>query len=357
MKKWIAGLLGITMVFSLAGCSQPSTTTGGGSEKTAALTEEEGVSTEKAAASTEKSADQEGVYGKGKTVTVITDADPGSNSDILTRKWAELFTKYSGSDTMVVNEPAASGVMAMNLLLKADSDGFTLMQQSQSLPLTVAAGTAPFKADEVTPLFGLTEDSMWISVAADSKYQTIEDLIKACKDSPGTINGAGNKTKGIVHYWACLLMQDMGMDFNFIPYDSGNAQITGVIAGDADFMLLSNNRSAAEVAGGTMRCLAVTGDKKFDTCPDAPTLGEIGYEKANSVTVWRGIFCKAGTDESVIEELEKINGQITEDPEWGETITSMGMAVSNKDRGEFTQAYNDVVNQGAEAFEWYDNHK
>ncbi|WP_434311438.1 tripartite tricarboxylate transporter substrate binding protein [Hominifimenecus sp. rT4P-3] len=353
MKKTIAMFLALAMTaaVSLTGCSSESSKTTTAPASTAAV---ETAAAENSTAG-ETTANAEDIYASDKTVTIITDADPGNNSDILTRKWAELFTKYSGCKTMVVNETASSGIMAMNMLLKEDADGFTLLQQSQSLPLTVAAGTAPFAGDSVSPLFGLTNDSMWITVAADSQYQSIEDLIKACQENPGKVNGAGNKTKGIVHYWACLLMQDMEIDFNFIPYDTGNEQITAVLAGDADFMLLSNNRSSTEVQGGSMRCLALTGDKHYDVTPDTPTLGELGYENANSVTVWRGMFCKSGTDEAVMDRLEEINAQIVADPAWEECVTGMGMSVSNKNREEFTQAYNDVIEWGKNAFEWYDN--
>ena len=288
-------------------------------------------------------------------MTIITDASAGSNSDLLTRKWAELFTKYTGCETIVIDESAASGVMALNMLLKEEADGYTLLQQSQSMPLTIAAGSAPFEAEWITPLFGMTSDSMWVTVATDSQHSTLEDLIAACSDKPGELNGAGNKTKGLVHYWACLLMKDLDIDFTYIPYSSASEQITGVRAGDAEFMLLSNNRSQAEVAGGTMRCLAVTGDSRFEVSPDTPTLGELGYESANSVTVWRGMFCKTGTDEAALNKLEEINKQIVSDPDWIECITGMGMSVSNMNRAEFTEAYYDVIEKGKEVFDWYDN--
>lgn len=295
------------------------------------------------------------IYGEGTTVTVITDASAGSNSDILTRKWAELFSKYSGADTIVLNEEAASGVVAMNMMLSEDADGMTICQQSQTLPLTIAAGNAPFEASEITPVVGLTSDSMWITVDAESEYQTLEDLIAACKENPGLLNGAGNKTKGMVHYWACMIMRDLGIDFNYIPYDSGDEEVAGVLSGDSTFMMLSNNRSSAEVAAGHLRCLAVTGDSRFEMIPDVPTFGELGYNDTNSVTVWRGMFVKSGTDEAILDRIEEINAQIVADPEWESSITGLGIIVANEDRETFTQMYNDVIASGKELFDWYDN--
>lgn len=333
MKKAIAALLTALMLLGLTACGS-----GGTADDTA---------------DTAGSADE--LYTSGQTLTIITDAEPGNNSDILTRKWAELFTKYTGASTTVVNEEAASGVVAMNMLLQADADGMTICQQSQSLPLTIAAGNAPFSADEIAPLFGLTSDSMWLSVAADSEYQTLDDLIAACRENPGAINGAGNKTKGMVHYWACMIMRDLDIDFNYIPYDSGDEEVAGVLAGDSAFMLLSNNRSSAEVAAGHLRALAVTGENRFDVTPDSPTFGELGYDDANSVTVWRGMFAKAGTAPEIMDRLEEINTQITSDQDWIDTITGMGMSVSTKSRAEFTEMYNEVVTSGKELFDWYDN--
>jgi hypothetical protein len=41
-------------------------------------------------------------------VTLITDSDPGANQSLITRKWAELFTEFSGVTGVVKDIPGSS---------------------------------------------------------------------------------------------------------------------------------------------------------------------------------------------------------------------------------------------------------
>ena len=62
--------------------------------------------------------------------------------------------------------------------------------------------------------------------------------------------------------------------------------------------------SAPQIAGGTLRGLAITAPKRVPAIPDVPTAAEAGLPGFEFST-WYGIFAKKGTPPEAIERMTK----------------------------------------------------
>jgi tripartite-type tricarboxylate transporter receptor subunit TctC len=89
----------------------------------------------------------------------------------------------------------------------------------------------------------------------------------------------------------------------------------------------------AQVTGQQVRILAVTGDKRLDVLPDAPTFKERGIDL--TLSLWRGIATPKGTPPAVIARLERAFTAAGQSPEFREFTTKLGAAVEIRSAADF----------------------
>lgn len=112
---------------------------------------------------------------------------------MLARKAAELLPKYLPNEVNVHVENISEGgnVPGTTEVYNAEPDGYTLGVFGQgpmsTTPLTVET---PYTYEDFTPICEVSSFSPEIAVKADSDYQTLDDLLTAIKENPGTITYA-----------------------------------------------------------------------------------------------------------------------------------------------------------------------
>src|SRR5204862_10468 len=96
------------------------------------------------------------------------------------------------------------------------------------------------------------------------------------------------------------------------PDKGGGPMMADVMGGQVDLGIASVAALSANVKGGKLRALALTGDKRSHTMSDVPTLAEQGFP-GFSAFAWWGIFAPAGTPRRILDkfhaELVKVLGQ------------------------------------------------
>jgi tripartite-type tricarboxylate transporter receptor subunit TctC len=110
----------------------------------------------------------------------------------------------------------------------------------------------------------------------------------------------GNGT--LAHLILVLAQQSGGFQINHIPFKGGGPMTQAVLGGQVDLGIGSAALLTPHVKGGKMRAVAVTGDKRAATLPDAPTLGEQGIPGV-VVNAWWGIVAPAATPRPIIDRF------------------------------------------------------
>src|SRR5256885_16487773 len=75
-----------------------------------------------------------------------------------------------------------------------------------------------------------------------------------------------------------------------------------VMGGQIDLGIASVAALSANVKGGKLGALALTGDKRSHTMPEVPTLAEQGFQ-GFSAFAWWGIFAPAGTPKPILDKF------------------------------------------------------
>jgi tripartite-type tricarboxylate transporter receptor subunit TctC len=162
-------------------------------------------------------------------------------------------------------------------------------------------------------------------------YKTFGDLVRAAKAKPEALS-VGSVGNGSLGHLAMIVVQQMGgFKVTHVPYKGGGPMMTDVMGSQIDLGIASVAALSANVKGGKLRALAVTGEKRSPVMPEVPTLAEQGLP-GFSAYAWWGILAPAGTPKPVLDkfhaELVKVLGQPDLRKQLTETL-GMDLAVSS----------------------------
>lgn len=286
-----------------------------------------------------------------KPITLVCVYNAGSVGDTFSRPFAEIMSKIAGVSVVVENKGGGSGSVGTSYMLSQPADGYTFSYHSNTGALTTAAGTAPFGVDDVLPLVNICSDYHVLTVLKDSPYQTVDDLVKAELDKPGSIKFGGAQVMGNNHLFALNFFKDAGItNGNYIPYDDGGASVLGLLGGNVDCLFSTNSTVKGYIESGDLRVLGYTLHDKVSEQGDAPTFGEMGYTHLDNYISFKGMFINPNCPQEVLDWYKDITAQVCQSKEWKDFIETQGQIDTFMPSDEFDPFYDDYVANAAEMF-------
>jgi tripartite-type tricarboxylate transporter receptor subunit TctC len=199
-----------------------------------------------------------------KPVRFIVPFPAGSAPDVMVRFLGTKLADKWGQQVLVENRPGASGVIGMQAILTAPGDGYTFgFAQGSALsvaPATIKNATYEFGRD-FAPVGLVATSPFLIAVAADSPYKTLDDLVRAAKAKPGSIEIADNGRATLPHLAAALLGLNAGAEFLHVHYQGGAQAMQATLAGETKAQVEPLVTMFGMVQAGRMRVLASFGDR------------------------------------------------------------------------------------------------
>src|SRR5690606_33006821 len=163
-------------------------------------------------------------------IELIVGFAPGGGTDITARILARYLEKELGKTVVVINRPGASGSIGLSQVARAKPDGYTIgmtnMPGLVTLPIERDAG---FTLDSFTFLGNLVRDPSAFSVAMDSKYKSLQDIIDTAKKEPGTINYGSTGVGTDDHLAMVLFERATNTKLNHVPYNGAGPLRTAVL--------------------------------------------------------------------------------------------------------------------------------
>lgn len=214
-----------------------------------------------------------------------------------------------GMPIAIINKPGAGGRVGWNWFAgQAESDGYTL--GAYNIPHFIAQsieGGVSYSAESFEPIANWGADPAVFVVAADSEFNSMNDVVDYAAANPGklTFSGAG---LFVGHHIAALQLEKAaGVKLAYIPNNKGGAgAMKAVIAGEV--LGGVNNLSDAFRAreAGNVKILGVFDLERNDFLPDVPTLKEQGFDIDNSSVNFRGVMVPKGTPQPIIDKLAEV---------------------------------------------------
>ena len=211
-----------------------------------------------------------------------------------------------GMPIAIINKPGAGGRVGWNWFAsQAEADGYTL--GAYNIPHFVAQsieGGVDYSTDSFEPIANWGADPAVFVVAANSPFNSMQDVINYAKENPGglTFSGAG---LFVGHHIAALQLEKAaGVELAYIPSNKGGAgAMKSVIAGEV--LGGVNNLSDAYRAreAGNVKILGVFDLERNSFMEDVPTMAEQGFDIDNASVNFRGVMVPKGTPQAIIDHL------------------------------------------------------
>jgi len=256
-----------------------------------------------------------------KAVQYIIPFPAGGESDYVARLQSEIFKNKYKQSMIVVNRPGAGGGLVWAQLNSLPADGYTIA--GVNLPhivLQPLEGSVTYKTDELAPVYfyHFTPDA--IVVPTSSPIKTFEDLIKAAKARPGTLNFAGSGSMSANHMAHERLDKLADIKTTYVPFKGTGDLIASVLGGHVDAAMAYLPLAIQQK--GQMRLLAVASEKRHPAFPDVPTFKELGFNWVDGA--YRGIAVPKSTPRDVQKEVSQMMGELNKDPDTRKRLVDGG---------------------------------
>jgi tripartite-type tricarboxylate transporter receptor subunit TctC len=279
-----------------------------------------------------------------KPVRLVVPFPAGGGTDTITRELANKVTA-AGYTFVVDNKPGSGGNLGVDAAAKAPADGYTLvMGQTSNLAInpTLYAKLPYDPVKDLTPISLVASSPLVIVASASSPFQTLADVVKASKASPGSINYASSGNGTVAHLAAESFQKLAGIKLTHIPYKGAAQGATDVISGQVQLYVSSIPTLMGHIKSGKMRPIAVTSGKRVDDLPQVPTVAESGYPGFEAVT-WFGVLGPANLPKEVVGKLNADINKALKDAGLQKKLGDQGADVTGSTPEQFARLIRDDI--------------
>ena len=262
-----------------------------------------------------------------KPVKVIVPYPPGGGVDPVARIIAQKLSATFGVQFYVENLPGAGGTLGTGTAANAGADGYTILFMNPDFVVQPIIKSKvpydPFKSFEAVTLIGVSPEMIVVHPSVPAK--NMEELIALLRANPGKYNVATPGYGTSPHLASERLFKlSHGLEIVHVPFQGGAPAIASTIAGHTTILHLSMSTLAPHIKQGTLRALAVTGNKRSRAFPDVPTLEESGIPH-HEVEYMIGVATPAKTGTEIINLLQGKIAAIVSLPEIKERLIALGL--------------------------------
>jgi tripartite-type tricarboxylate transporter receptor subunit TctC len=261
-----------------------------------------------------------------RPIRIVLPYTPGGGTDGLARTLATFMQGRLGQSVVVENRPGAGGNLATEFVANARPDGYTLLIGNQG-PMTVNPtlfrATLPVDpAEALAPIAMVAETQLVVLAGPTSRARTLDGLIQEARQARGQLTYATPSIGAAGHLAMALLLQRAGVTATSIPYRGAAPALNDVAAGHVAATASTLPSVLGLVQAGTLRALAVTGDRRAPQLPDVPTVAETlpGYR----VTAWYGLLAPRATPAPIIAQLAQAVDAALASPEMLQRLRTDG---------------------------------
>lgn len=273
------------------------------------------------------------------SVKILVGFPAGGAPDAVARAYAEQLRAITGVTVMVENRAGASGKIAIDALLSGPADGQTLVLMPSSVLALVPLVVKSAKYDAVRDFITVGNVAEYGFGIAASQTTGIGDYANLKIWLRGKNKIASYATPGLgtpQHFLGAQLGKALEMEITHVPYRGGAAAVTDVIGGQVPLLITTEQLLVPYEGQGKIKPLFITSHERNPRMPLVPTARELGISQLES-TDWFGIFVKAGTPSSKVDDLRIQLSKVVASSGYQDAMKAMGYAIPRKQSTNFSQ--------------------
>jgi len=261
-----------------------------------------------------------------KPIRLVLGYGAGGVADITARLVAQKLSDALGQQVVVDNRPSAGGIVAGEMVAKADPDGYTLLHMNygnavsqalfKKLPYDIKKDFVPISA------MGFFDVLMLVDKGSD--IQSVQDFINKAKANPEKYNIGSVSIGSGQHMSANLFVSMSGLQSTLVPFKTTPSLMMALKSKDVAVAFEIISPAMSLIKSGEIKAIAVSSSNRFKGLSDVPTINESGV-KGYDVMAWNGIAAPAKTPKAIIERLNREVNLILNSPEVKQEFLDVGI--------------------------------
>jgi tripartite-type tricarboxylate transporter receptor subunit TctC len=287
-----------------------------------------------------------------KEIRIIVAFAPGGQTDLISRKLAEIIGKNKIMDKpfLTVNMPGGNTADAVNAVKNSKPDGYTFLLHHSNLVTNNIMGNLSTKYDEFDLVGGVVEQGFGIVARSnDNRWKDAVEFIKDAKANPGkySVGFPGFASPGHFALLQFLAANNALGTVKEVPYNGGAATIAAHLGGHVDLRATNMGDSARFVKSGEIRFLGMVSEKRNPNYPDVMSLSDMGV-KGDGMILRTGFFAPKGTPEAIKTKFMALMKKAVDTPDFKEFSDGMSNLIVFTDGATFKKSYDtdfDVITE------------
>ncbi|WP_257350082.1 Bug family tripartite tricarboxylate transporter substrate binding protein [Pseudalkalibacillus decolorationis] len=283
-----------------------------------------------------------------RDIEIVVPYSAGGGSDVIARVLAKVIKDKNLVDqnVLVVNKPGGSGAIGNTYTYSKQGDPHTLMTWAPGQQAGTIINDAEVRLEDLTPIATMALDSFLVAVAADSKYDSFEALVKAAKENPNQVTVGGSGIGNEDHLLFHLINKHYGTKLKYVTFKSGGETTAALLGGHVDVVITNPNEIMAQIKAGKVKALATSSEERLGKPLDqVPTFTELGQPEVQ-VVMFRGFVGPPEMPEEAVKYWEGVLKKVSESKAWQEDyINKFNLDSVYKGSEESEKFFKDVLDQ------------
>jgi tripartite-type tricarboxylate transporter receptor subunit TctC len=265
-----------------------------------------------------------------KPIRMLVPFAPGGGVDVVARIVGQKISEQTGQPVLVESKPGAGGAIAVNELMRADPDGYTLLATTSSHATLPALAKLPWHpSNDFTPIAAIysTMFVMATNKASTAQFRNLTEFLAYARANPGKISWGSSGIAGPQHLGGMQFIKVTGVDMVHVPYRGNAPMLQALLQNDVQLTFDTPTLSMPHIQDGKLTALAVTGDRRMPKMPDVPTVKEAA-QLEYTTDIWIFVIGPKGIPEPILTALNKEFITALDDKAVRERLTGFGLEVT-----------------------------
>lgn len=274
-----------------------------------------------------------------KPIRMVLGFAAGGPTDVIARHIAKDLTEILRQSVVVENRTGASGNIATDFVGAAPADGYTLLFTAHT-HLTNQILMDKLRFDPIKDFAPITEVCilpLMLLAPANSPINSVQDLVRMAKASPGDISYASAGVGSSGHLGGALFEMLSGTKMTHVPFRGNANAIVEVMAGRVSTVFYPMIGVADMQRQKQVKVLAAGTPQRHPDFPAVPTMAEAGFPGFLDTVPWLGVLAPAGTPAPVVEKVAAAIHQSLNKPETRDRLRELGAITVTNTPAEFRQ--------------------
>lgn len=272
-----------------------------------------------------------------KPINLIVPYGAGGSADSRSRQLGQKMSLILKQPIVIDNKPGAGGNIGTEMIARAAPDGYTI-GMGNFAPMAVNKtlfGNLRYDPEtDLIPIILVEKGPLVLVVNPNSPFKTVQDIVIAAKAKPGVLTFSSGGIGGSHQLSAELFELSADIQMIHVPYKSGSAALTDLMAGNVDLMFDQMYSAVPSIKADKIRPLAIASKKRSPLLPNVPSFAELGYPKVE-VLNWQGLIAPKGTPKAIIDKLNAAANEALKDPQLRELMLAQGNEIGGGSPAEF----------------------